>query len=71
MVKEAKFFRRQAVRAETAARAAPDAEISQRLLAMAEGYRSQASLLKKAKKKLKTAKILKTDKKAKRRALKR
>jgi hypothetical protein len=38
---------------------------------MAEGYRSQASLPKKAKKKLKTAKILKTDKKAKRRALKR
>jgi hypothetical protein len=51
MVKEAKFFRRQAVRAETAARAASDAEISQRLLAMAEGYRSQASFLKKRRKK--------------------
>jgi hypothetical protein len=64
MGKEAKFFKRQAVRAETAARAASDAETSQSLLAMAEGYRNQASLLKKGrKKKLKKTKILSVDNK--------
>jgi hypothetical protein len=47
MVKEAKFFKKQAMRAETAARAASDEEVTQGLLAMALGYRQQAALLKK------------------------
>jgi hypothetical protein len=45
MVKEAKFFRKQADKAERAARALPDLEASQSLLAMARAYRSQASVL--------------------------
>jgi hypothetical protein len=50
MVKETKFFRKQATRAETAARTASDEEVSQGLLAMALGYRRQAELLKKKQK---------------------
>jgi|KBSMisStaDraftv2_1062788.scaffolds.fasta_scaffold6654330_1 hypothetical protein len=50
MVKEAKFFRKQADKAETAARAASDAEVSQGLLAVAEAYRSQAAVIKKQQK---------------------
>lgn len=50
MVKEAKFFRKQAIKAETAARAAFDAEISEGLFAMAIAYRNQAALLKKKQK---------------------
>ena len=55
MVKETKFFRKQAAKAEPMARSVSDAEISQRLLNMAMAYRSQAAVLKakklKAKKK--------------------
>jgi hypothetical protein len=55
MVKEIKFFRKQAVLAERMARSALDTEISQSFLNMATAYRSQADVLKakklKAKKK--------------------
>jgi hypothetical protein len=55
MVKETKFFRKQAAKAERMARSVSDAEISQRFLNMAMAYRSQADVLKvkklKAKKK--------------------
>jgi hypothetical protein len=55
MVKETKFFRKQAVLAERMARSALDTEISQSFLNMATAYRSQADVLKakklKAKKK--------------------
>jgi hypothetical protein len=54
MVKEIKFFRKQAVKAERMARIASDAEISQRFLNMAEAYRSQADVLKANKKKKKS-----------------
>lgn len=50
MVKEAKYFRKQADRAEAAARAASDTEVSEGLLAMALGYRHQAALIKKKQK---------------------
>ena len=46
MVKEAKFFRKQAAKAERMARTVADAEISERYLNMAKGYRSQADVLK-------------------------
>jgi hypothetical protein len=46
MVKETKFFRKQAAKAERLARAASHAEISQRFLNMATTYRSQADVLK-------------------------
>jgi hypothetical protein len=46
MVKETKFFRKQAAKAERMARSVSDAEISQRLLNMAIAYRSQAAVLK-------------------------
>ena len=46
MVKETKFFRKQADKAERMARSAPDVEISQRYLNMAQAYRSQAEILK-------------------------
>jgi hypothetical protein len=42
MVKEIKFFRKQAVKAERMAQAAADPEISQSFLSMARAYRSQA-----------------------------
>jgi hypothetical protein len=55
MVKETKFFRKQAAKAERMARSVSDAEISQRFLNMAMAHRSQADVLKakklKAKKK--------------------
>jgi hypothetical protein len=54
MVKETKFFRKQAAKAERMARSVSDAEVSQRFLNMALAYRSQADVLKgkkKAKKK--------------------
>ena len=50
MVKETKFFRKQATKAERMAQAAADPEISQRLLNMARAYRSQADVLKGKKK---------------------
>jgi hypothetical protein len=50
MVKEAKYFRKQADRAEAAARAASNTEVSEGLLAMALGYRHQAALIKKKQK---------------------
>jgi hypothetical protein len=50
MVKETKFFRKQAAKAERMAQAALDPEISQRLLNMAKAYRSQADVLKAKKK---------------------
>jgi len=46
MVKEAKFFRKQADKAERMARATSDAEVSQSFLNMAKAYRSQADALK-------------------------
>ena len=46
MVKETKFFRKQADKAERMARSATDVEISQRYLNMAQAYRSQAEILK-------------------------
>jgi hypothetical protein len=50
VVKETKFFRKQAAKAERMARSASDAEISQRFLNMAKAYRSQADVLKAKKK---------------------
>jgi hypothetical protein len=64
MVKEAKFFRKQATRAETAARSASDEEVSRGLLAMALGYRQQAALLKKKQTTKKKPKDKKVPKKA-------
>jgi hypothetical protein len=45
MAKEAKFFRKQAERAERMARAMSDAEVSQNFLNMANAYRGQADVL--------------------------
>jgi hypothetical protein len=53
MVKETKFFRKQAVKAERMALSVSDAEISQRFLNMAKAYRSQADVLKAKKRKAK------------------
>jgi hypothetical protein len=53
-VKEPKFLRKQADKAERMARAVSDAEISQSFLNLAKAYRSQADMLKT--KKLKTKK---------------
>ena len=50
MVKETKFFRKQAAKAERMARSASDAEMSERFLNMAKAYRSQADVLKVKKK---------------------
>jgi hypothetical protein len=50
MVKESKFFRKQAEKAERMAQAVSDAEISQSFLNMAKAYRSQADTLKTKKK---------------------
>jgi hypothetical protein len=55
MVKETKFFRKQAALAERMARSALDTEISQSFLNMATAYRSQADVLKA--KKLKANKL--------------
>jgi hypothetical protein len=46
MVKESKFFRKQAERAERMALAASDDETSQSLSNLAKAYRSQADVLK-------------------------
>jgi hypothetical protein len=46
MVKEAKFFRKQADKAERMARAVSDIEVSEGFLNMAKAYRSQADVLK-------------------------
>jgi hypothetical protein len=46
MMKEAKFFRKQADKAERMARAASDIEVSEGFLNMAKAYRSQAEVLK-------------------------
>ena len=45
-MKESKFFRKQAEKAERMARAVPDADMSQSFLSMAKAYRSQANVLK-------------------------
>jgi hypothetical protein len=49
MVKETKFFRKQAEKAERMALAVSDAEVSQNLANLALAYRSQADALKKGK----------------------
>jgi hypothetical protein len=46
MVKETKFFRKQAAKAERMAQTASDVEVSQNFLNMAKAYRSQADVLK-------------------------
>jgi hypothetical protein len=51
MVKETKFFRKQAEKAERLALAASDEEVSQNLSNLALAYRSQADALNKGKKK--------------------
>jgi hypothetical protein len=56
MVKEAKFFRKQAVMAERMALSVSDAEISERFLNTAMAYRSQADVLKAKKRKAKPKK---------------
>jgi hypothetical protein len=50
MIKETKFFRKQAQKAERMARATTDEEASQNLTNLAMAYRSQADALKKSKK---------------------
>jgi hypothetical protein len=50
MVKEAKFFRKRAAKAELMALTVSDAEISERFLGMAKAYRGQADVLKSKKK---------------------
>jgi hypothetical protein len=50
MVKETKFFRKQAEKAERMARATSDEETSQNLNNLAMAYRSQADALKRSKK---------------------
>jgi hypothetical protein len=54
MVKEAKFYRKQAEKAERMSRALSDIEAAQNLSALAQAYRSQADMLKKSKKSKKT-----------------
>jgi hypothetical protein len=51
MIKETKFFRKQAEKAERMARAISDEEASQSLSNLAHAYRSQAAALKKNEKK--------------------
>lgn len=46
MVKPVKYLLKQAAKAETAARRERDEKVSESLLAMARGYRSQAEILK-------------------------
>ena len=50
MVKETKFFRKQAAKAERMARSASEAEISERFMNMPKAYPSQADVLKAKKK---------------------
>jgi hypothetical protein len=49
MIKETKFFRKQADQAERMARAISDEETAQNLSNLAQAYRSQADALKKSK----------------------
>jgi hypothetical protein len=65
MIKETRFFRKQADKAERMARATPDEETSQNLSNLAQAYRSQADALKKSKlkSKLKKNKLKKNKKK--------
>jgi hypothetical protein len=51
MVKETKFFRKQARKADAAAVRAPDTELEADLRALARGFRAQADALKQKKKK--------------------
>ena len=53
MIKQTKYFRKQADKAERMARAVSDEEASQSLVNLAQAYRSQAALLKKNQKKSK------------------
>jgi hypothetical protein len=46
MVKQAKFFRKQAEKAERLARSVSDIEVAQDLSKLAKAYRSQADVLK-------------------------
>jgi hypothetical protein len=57
MVKETKFFRKQAEKAERMALATSNEEASQSLSNLAQAYRSQADALKKARKLKKSKKI--------------
>jgi hypothetical protein len=57
MVKETKFFRKQAEKAERMALATSDEEASQSLSNLAQAYRSQAYALKKNKKLKKSKKM--------------
>ena len=57
MIKETKFFRKQAEKAERMARATSDEEASQSLSNLAQAYRSQADALKKSKKLEKQEKV--------------
>jgi hypothetical protein len=50
MVKETKFFRKQADRAERMARSASDGEVSERYQNLARAYRTQGEILKAKKK---------------------
>ena len=50
MIKETKFFRKQAEKAERMARATADEEVSRNLTNLAMAYRSQADALKRSKK---------------------
>ena len=50
MVKETKFFRKQARKADAAAVRASDTELEADLRALAQGYRAQADALKRKKK---------------------
>jgi hypothetical protein len=50
MVKETKFFRREAVKADAAAFRTSDTELEADLRALARGYRAQADALKRKKK---------------------
>ncbi|WP_375414822.1 hypothetical protein [uncultured Bradyrhizobium sp.] len=51
MIKETKYFRKQADKAERLASTIKDGEASQSLLNLASGYRAQAEMLKKKTKK--------------------
>jgi hypothetical protein len=50
MVKEAKYFRKQAEKAERLSRALSDSEGAEDLYALSQAYRSQADMLKKSEK---------------------
>ncbi len=68
MVKETKFFRKQAEKAERIALATSDEEASQSLSNLAQAYRSQADALKKSKTLKKSKKM--SEKKGKKAKLK-